>query len=349
MRLIELLIRAQRPDDARRELEVLLARNPAHPEGLRAAASLAVLESNWDQAVEIYRKLLPIVVRGDRAELLRVVEDMADACERGARLADAREAIEGALALVPQDAGLMQRLERIYEGLGDWPRLAALLTSRAELQADAGEKTRLLLLAGKLLLEDAREPAAALDVIERARAASPEGIEAALLWARAKMALGRPHEALAVLHEAAGRTRGKRSALLAFVNLEIGKAHLSQDELLEAFDALKAGFSLNGRVCAMAMTLGLVAIDLGEMQVAERALSAVTTMPSRSDAALEGADPASRALAYFHLASIAYEKGDIGRARRLATKAVTGDPDHVAARALLARLEVRSASARAPT
>jgi lipopolysaccharide biosynthesis regulator YciM len=136
---------------------------------------------------------------------------------------------------------------------------------------------------------------------------------------------------------------------LAFVNLEIGKAHLSQDELLEAFDALKAGFSLNGRVCAMAMMLGLVAIDLGEMQVAERALSAVTTMPSRSDAAPEGADPASRVIAYFHLASIAYEKGDIGRARRLATKAVTGDPDHVAARALLARLEVRSASARAPT
>jgi tetratricopeptide (TPR) repeat protein len=349
MRLIELLMRKQRPDDARRELGRLLSRKPDHPGGLLAAASLAVAGGKWDEAIEVYRKLLPVVAGGDRADLLHVVEAMADACERGGRIADARDALEGALVLVPHDAALMQRLERIYESLGDWARLAGLLVGRAELQPDAAEKSRLLLLAGRLLLEHARDPSAALDVIERARAASPESIEAALLWARATMMLGRPHEALAVLHDAAGRTRGKRSALLVFVNLEIGKAHLSLDELLEGFDALKAGFALNGRVCEMAMLLGLVAIDLGEMQVAERALAAVTTMPSRSDAAADGADPASRAIAFYHLASIAYDKGDIGRARRLATKAVTGDPDHVAARALLARLEVRAAGARAPT
>jgi len=63
----------------------------------------------------------------------------------------------------------------------------------------------------------------------------------------------------------------------------------------------------------------------------------VTPVPTRS-----------RAVAFYHLASIAYEKGDIGRARRLATKAVAGDPEHAAARALLDKLDVRSPSARAP-
>ena len=152
------------------------------------------------------------------------------------------------------------------------------------------------------------------------------------------MALWRPQEALAVLANAAERGRGKRTALLARVYFEMGKAHLAMDELVEALVALKSALSTNGRVGEIAMLLGLVAIDLDEPQTAERALMAVTTMASRKEDTGEGADPALKAAAFYRLASMAHEKGELAKAKRLASRAVGGDPEHQAARALLESL-----------
>jgi hypothetical protein len=67
----------------------------------------------------------------------------------------------------------------------------------------------------------------------------------------------------------------------------------------------------------------------------ERALIAVTTMPPRKDAT----DGPNKALAFYHLAALAYHRGDVAKAKLLAAKAVGGDPaQQGAARGLLEKL-----------
>jgi hypothetical protein len=109
----------------------------------------------------------------------------------------------------------------------------------------------------------------------------------------------------------------------------MAKAHLSVDGLVEAWNALKAAFSAEPRDGEIALTLGLLSVDLDEGQMAERALMAVTKMKSPGD-------PSSKAVAFYHLARMAYLKGDTAKARLLATKAAEGQ--HNVARRLLEKI-----------
>jgi Flp pilus assembly protein TadD len=214
-----------------------------------------------------------------------------------------------------------------------------MLIAEADKPENDERRTDLLLRAAQLLLDEAHAPAEALDVVELVRSQSPQDLDGLLLWARVQVALGRANHALIMLYEAAEQHPDKHSAALAGVHLAIGKAHLAVDEIVEAFDALDGGFAIDWRTGDIAMLLAMVALDLDDEKTAERAFSAVTTLPPRKPNASPGADGATKAIAYYHLASMAFRKGDFAKARRLAGKAASGDPGHVAARALLERLD----------
>jgi tetratricopeptide (TPR) repeat protein len=344
IRVVDVLLHARRFEEARRELERLLGRNPTQADGLERIAVLHGADGNWSLAAETYRRLLPIAEGGDKEGFVRVVLAMAEACERAGEAGAARDALEAALAKAPESHELMQRLERVCEMTGDVARLANLLVAHAEREPGDGgataaeERTRLLVRAGLLLLDGARDPAAALLVAERARTTDPDSLDALLLWASAQRRLGRPAEALAAIHAATARSRGKRTPLLARLHLEAARAHLAVDEIVEAFDSLKAGFSIDWRNAEIAMLLGLVAIDLDDERLAERALSGLTTTPAR-DAAGGNADATLQAGAFYRLALMAQGKGDRGKARRMATRAIGVEPGHAAARALLDQIE----------
>ena len=86
------------------------------------------------------------------------------------------------------------------------------------------------------------------------------------------------------------------------------------------------------------MLLGLVAIDLDDEKLAERALSGLSTTPAR-DASGANPDATLQAGAFYRLALMAQAKGDRGKARRMATRAIGVEPAHAAARALLEQIE----------
>jgi tetratricopeptide (TPR) repeat protein len=295
------------------------------------------------RVVEAHRKM------GATAEVLRLLDGAIGAKESDAELlglraavregaGDAEGAVSDLLRLGATDA-------RLREVAGDYERLAGLMAARAETMADGPQKSALLLRAANLLTEHVGTSARAVPFVERARSACPESIEAGLAWARVQADLGRSSEALPVLLEVVARNRGKRLPALSGVYLEIGKAHLAADDLVEAFDALKAGFAVDPRGAELATLLGLLAIDLDDDKTAERALLAVAT--ARKAGAGEGSAGADRVTAIYHLAAMADARGEVSKALRWATTAITEDPTHAGARALLDKLAARAPTAHA--
>lgn len=342
LRLADILLKLGKPKEARVELGRLRARNPGHREALRKMADAASAEGDWGAAADAYRELLVTVQKDESPEaLLRIAEPLAQAYEHAGRAAEARVLLQRTLETLAALPAVVPHLERLCEALGDFTRLAQLLLNRAD-SLDAGdEKIALLLRAARLSLDQGGNPAAALPILERARSAAPESVEVALLLARTQVAVGQTRAALAVLGDAVERSRGSRPQQ-ASVYLEMGRAHLACDELVEASEALKAGFAADWKTGDIAMQLGLVSIDLDDDKTAERALLAVTTMPTRKD----HGDGGVKATAFYQLAALAYAKGDVAKAKLLATKATGGDPSHDAARGLLERLNAEAASRR---
>ena len=337
IRVIDVLLDGKRLDDARRELDRLLARSPDHADALERIAALQLADGQWAAAVETYRKLLPAAEAdgGDRERLVRVALAMADACERAGDAGAARDALERALAGAPESHEIMQRLERVCEVTGDVGRLANLLVSHAARLDDREERGRLLVRAANLLLDGAADPPGALRVAELALAADPENLEAVLAWAGAQRRGGHPHEAVAAIDRATTRAKGKRTPLLARLHLEAAHARLAVDEVVEAFDSLKAGFAMDWRNPELSLLLGLVAIDLDDEKLAERALVGLTT--SRDAGAT--ANLSLQANGFYRLALLAHARGDRSKTRRMAGRAITLEPEHAATRALLEQVE----------
>jgi tetratricopeptide (TPR) repeat protein len=328
LQMAHVLTRLHRPKEARAALERLRARNPSHREALQGIAKAASADEDWAGAAEAHRALISLFPADEPTEsVLPVASALVEAHQRAGKLAEARGTLGRALEALARDPSHWPEVERLSEAVGDWEVLAAIQLRRAEQQPDHEQQVALRIRAARLLLEQGASPAKALPVIEHVRSIAPESVEAALLSARAQVALGRPAEALAVLGEVLGRKRLPQ-AMLAAVHLQMAKAHLSVDGLLEAWQALRSAFSADPRDHEIALTLGLLSIDLDDPQTAERAMTAATKA--------KALDPSSRGLAFYHLANMAYVKGDNAKARLLATKAADGQPK--VARKLLEKL-----------
>jgi tetratricopeptide (TPR) repeat protein len=307
MLLVDVLVRADRPDQARGELESLFARDPRSAALAERIAAPEAVAGAWEKAADAYRRLLGILEEAGHAEpaaLSRAVVALAAACEHAGHLDEAREPLERVLQALPGDEDVARSLEHVCESAGDSERLSELLASRADRTADGAEKSTLLVRAARLLV-DGGEPIVAGDrgvaervlaLVDRARAANPESFGAGLFYGWLAMGLERPRDAITAFHGIIERSAGKRPKSLATVYLELAKAHLhhSLDELAEALDALKAGFAIDLRNGEMAMLLGLLAIDLGDEKTAERALLAVVTLARKEESSPELSTTAER-------------------------------------------------------
>jgi golgin subfamily B member 1 len=223
------------------------------------------------------------------------------------------------------------RLERIYEGAGAWHELARLAVEDAAATGAVADRVAHLLRAGWLLLTRAGDPVGAIVPLEEALELQPDDLDGVAILADAYTASGRAREAVARLERAILPYRGRRTRELAALHLRLARAaHEYGDGSAEALSlthALECD-SQSGDICS---EVAIQAIEIGQLDIATRALRAVTL--------LKGTAPISRALAYQYLGEIARRQGDPKRALTLLRRALSEDPALEGARALIEAIE----------
>jgi cytochrome c-type biogenesis protein CcmH/NrfG len=108
--------------------------------------------------------------------------------------------------------------------------------------------------------------------------------------------------------------------------------------LSDALTALTRAFELDPKNGKLAMQLGTQALEIDEDDTAQRAFRGIAIMKAPEPGSTEGATSEMKADANFYLATLARKAGDARKAKVLASKALSENPDHEAARALLAEL-----------
>lgn len=335
LRLVELLEAAGDALGARARLSEFVREMPDDIEALRRLAELSTRTGNAEHAVTTLTRLVE-VESGD--ELVRDAMRLADACEQLGRPEDARAGLERALAVDRRRPDLRLRLQTVYGAIGAVRELSELLLEDAQNAKDPSEQKRLLLRAGELLLATEGQADAAVQILERVREQDPDNIDAVVLLSRAYGQSQRSDDALALLTSVAEAYKGRRIKALGQVFQEIANLHLADGFLSDALAALTRAFELDPKNGKLAMQLGTQALEIDEDDTAQRAFRGIAIMKAPEPGSTDGATTEMKADANYYLAVLAKKAGDPRKAKVLATKALSENPDHEAARALLAEL-----------
>ncbi len=312
-------------DRARTILGELVNQDPKDREALDTLASLEVALERWDAASAALRKLI-LVQEGDG--VVETALRLADACERAGRPGDARGALERVRLALPGDPAVRQQLERLYELTGAWRELSEVALEDARASGDVADRFFLLLRAGSLLLERAGDPGAAVTALQEARALRPKDPDCIGLLADALTVSGRAPEALALVDQLIGPTKGRRVRELAGLHWRLARISRTMGDGAGEVRALGQALECdaqNGQVCA---DVAVRAMEMGQLDLATRALRAVTLLKTPS--------PMSKALAYQYMGEVARAQGDPKRALTLIKRALVEDPALDSAKLLLA-------------
>ena len=324
LRLVSVLPRAGDADGARAQLAEMVKSDPKDREALRVLAGLEAAAERWDAASAAYRRLVAL----EEGELVvDTALKLADACERAGRLGDARGGLERARLVAPGDATLRTRLEDLYEKTGAFRELADLYTSDARETGDVAGRFALLVRAGAILLEHVGDGEAAIAALKEAQALRPNDNTGVAYLADAYTAAGRTVEASELLTAAVTAHKGRRSRELASLLHRLARVAAADGELGAQAAWLTQALDMDSQNGPVASELATLAMDTGQLDLANRALRVVTM--------LKVPGPMSKALAYQYMGEIARKQGDTKRAVLLLKRAVQDDPSLDAARALL--------------
>jgi golgin subfamily B member 1 len=315
-------------DGARAILGELVRQDPRDRTVLRTLASLETGLERWEAASAALRRLVGME-EGHAA--VETTLRLADTCERAGRPGDARGALERARLVAPQDRAVRDRLERVYEQTAAWHELADLALEDARGSGDVAERFAQLLRAGVLLLERAADPAAAMVALEEARALRPGDLDCVARLADAYIVAGRAHDALAVLEQVLVPSRGRRARELAPLHFRHARVARALGDPAGEVRSLLQALECDGQNGAICSDVALRAIDLDQLDLANRALRSVTL--------LKMPGPMSKALAYQYMGEIARKQGDGKRALVLLKRALAEDSTLEGARSMVDAIE----------
>ncbi|MCS6898707.1 MAG: tetratricopeptide repeat protein [Myxococcales bacterium] len=331
LRLAELLWRDGDEQGARAQLEAANRDEPGQPEVLRALVALERQAGRWGALLAPLRTLAS---RAEGEELTMLALELAEVASRAELPGEAQATLERALQRAPGDVRLRAALREVYERCGARRELARLLREDAETLREPGSRFEALLAAARLLVDPQQgDLKLASQILEEARGLRPDDLELALLLAEIHLGARRPHDAIQVLEKAALAHRGRRSKALGQVYLRKARIELSLGERTSALQSLSKAFDNDGNNGALAMELGLLALELNDEQNAIRAFRAITLLKV-SVSGEEGTTAAAKAQAYYQLSLLALGQADRRKARLLVEKALGEDASLEVARQL---------------
>jgi Tfp pilus assembly protein PilF len=316
-------------DAARPLISELLRRDPKDRDGLRLLARIEERAERWDAATVAYRRLIPLE-EGDLA--VDTALRLADACEKAGRLADARGALERTRMAAPNDQALRLRLERLYESVGAFRELAEMSFNDAREAADDDARCSHLKRAGALLLQDGTDADAAIDALVDAHALSDADVECTLLLADAYTVAGRTADAQTLITAQIAARAGRRSPELASLYHRLARVANVLGDRPGELAALTSGLEADAQNGFVAAELASAALEAGDVELATRALRAVTLLKN------PGTSHISKGLAFQYLGEIARQQGDPKRAMLLLKRAIEDDPTLETAQRLIEEL-----------
>ncbi len=335
LHLIDVLVEARMLDQAREHLRAFVDLYPGERAALIRLANLDREAKDFAAATRSLRQLIDLE-HGE--ELVPLALELAKLAEAAGSPEDARDALERALSVAPGNPELTALLRRMYESVGAHRELAELLLNEAGQASDDETRLGALVAAAGYLLEDETQAEQAIEILEQARSLAPQDLDVATLLARAYSALGRRHEALMILEEAANAHRGRRVKGLVGLYVEMANIFQEADASAEALQALTKAHEFDLKNPHLAMRLGRMALEQAQDQVALRAFRSVTIMKPSEE--LPASDVSRlKAEAHYHLALLAQRQGDLRKAKILCSKALSENSEHEAAAAMLAQLK----------
>ena len=293
-------------------------------------AELSSQSGDHARAARVYRRLSDIEQGEQRyAALVAYAEAQVTAGDADAGL----RALETALLRAPEESALFRALYQLARRVGDRERQARLLFDRAERAAPV-ERPALLLDAAEMLSNDG-EQSFALEALAKAVALEPSEPSAVAVKARILRRMGRRDEALSLVRVAIEAEPKPRARPLARLYRELAEIYLADDELAQAFQALSRAHPLDRTDLETTWTFGVLAFDLDQKEAAAAALRAFLTLRESGGTPAEGSRVAA---AYFRLACIEHDRGQLAAARRLLSLALQSDPGYTPAQRLVASI-----------
>ena len=327
LRLFDLLLDMRRGEPARDLLGEWITLNPGDLEVLRQTAYLDALTGRWDQAVELCDRVVGLEEGPARVAAALL---LAAACIQAGYRADARPVLEAVLRDNPSNAAIRSNLRQIYEETAAHRELADLHLAEAEQASDPAEKFAALRRAGTLLLESVGDPGAAVAPLQTAHDLRPRDGDVTALLADAYISAGRLQEATTFLDISIAAHKGRRSREASMLQQRMGTIAGLIGDQTNQIGWLNAALDTDAQNSEAASLLADVATELGQLEIALKALKAIALMKSPK--------PITRAVAYFRQALIAQDQGDVRKAIQLARKAQSEDANLEEAIALLAEL-----------
>jgi len=327
LRLVDILVDLGDIDRAHSALAEWIERTPGDSRVLLRTMEIEAYSGHWDSAVALCERLVEMSQGPDKVHAALL---LAGACNQAGYPLDARPVLEQVLSESPGDTRIREHLRSIYEQQGAHRELAGLHLAEARLAVDPADRFAALRKAGSLLLESAGDGAAAIAPLEAARDLRPRDNEVAMLLADAYIQSGKLQEAADFLDASIQGQKGRRSREVAMMQHRMAQIAKAVGDRQNELAWLNAAFESDAQNGEAAAALAEVATEFGQLEVAVKALKAITLMKAPK--------PLTRAMAYLRQAMIAQHQGDQRKAVMLAKKALSEDPALEEAQTFLAQL-----------
>ena len=310
--------------------EQVLERDRSHRGALESLGRLFESRGDFDKAAATLEKLLGLLA-GDAAVALAL-----RLAALYAKLKDdvgARRTLEHAFKVQRGAREVRDRLRTLYERTDAWVEVANLIVEDAELASDNPSKLKLLQEAATIHVAKRSDHAAASSVLEKASAIAPDDREILLAMCDAYSASGRGKDAILALKKVVESYGGKRVKELAGVHHRLAKAHIADGDKALGVAELDQAFRINPGDLGILVDLGRLAIDLNDLEKAQKTFRALLLQR------LDARAPITKAEVFFHLGEISHRLGEKQKAIQMLERAIENDATLQKAQELLKQLK----------